>query len=117
MPRLFARPRTPNDNPFIGPAFSTVKRAPQYPGRFLDDDQDVTYLGRYFTWCTTQHYHSGIDSVTPHQAHQGQRQNIVKQRRLKKLSQRRRRREDNQKHKPGLRKPNENQTLTASLVA
>ena len=32
MPQLFARPRTPNDNPFIESAFSTVKRAPAYPG-------------------------------------------------------------------------------------
>jgi transposase InsO family protein len=37
MPQLFARPRTPNDNPFIESAFSTVKRAPEYPGRFLDE--------------------------------------------------------------------------------
>ncbi|MHB8524485.1 MAG: DDE-type integrase/transposase/recombinase [Limisphaerales bacterium] len=39
MPQLFARPRTPNDNPYIESAFSTVKRAPEYPGRFLDDGQ------------------------------------------------------------------------------
>jgi hypothetical protein len=42
-------------------------------------------------------YHSGIDYVTPQQAHQGLRQKIVAQRRSKKLSQRRRRREENQK--------------------
>jgi len=60
----FARPRTPNDNPFIESAFSTVKRAPEYPGRFLDDDQAVAYFNRYFTWYDTEHYHSGIDYVT-----------------------------------------------------
>ena len=117
MPQLFARPRTPNDNPFIESAFSTVKRAPEYPGRFLDDGEAVTYFDRYFTWYDTEHYHSGIDYVTPQQAHQGLRQKIVDQRRAKKLSQRRRRREENQKQKPGLRKTNENQTMTASLVA
>ncbi|MSU62336.1 MAG: transposase [Pedosphaera sp.] len=31
MPQLFARPRTPNDNPFIESAFSTVKRAHSTP--------------------------------------------------------------------------------------
>ena len=36
IPRLFARPRTPDDNPFIESAFSTAKRAPEYPGRFRD---------------------------------------------------------------------------------
>ena len=108
MPQLFARPRTPNDNPFIESAFSTVKRAPAYPGRFLDDDEALTYFGRYFTWYDTEHYHSGIDYVTPEQAHQGLRVKIVEQRRVKKLSQRSRRREENQKQKPGLRKINEN---------
>ena len=117
MPQLFARPRTPNDNPFIESAFSTVKRAPQYPGRFLDDGQAVTYFGRYFTWYDTEHYHSGIDYVTPQQAHQGLRRKIVEQRRVKKLSQRSRRREENQKQKPGVQKTNQNQTMTASLVA
>lgn len=104
MPQLFARPRTPNDNPFIESAFSTVKRAPEYLGRFLDDGQALTYFGRYFTWYDTEHYHSGIDYVTPQQAHQGLRRKIVEQRRVKKLSQRSRRREENQRQKPGVRK-------------
>ena len=117
MPQLFARPRTPNDNPFIESAFSTVKRAPEYPGRFLDDGQAVTYFGRYFTWYDTEHYHSGIDYVTPQQAHQGLRQKIADQRRGKQLSQRSRRREENQKQKPGVSQTNENQTMTACLVA
>lgn len=117
MPQLFARPRTPNDNPFIESAFSTVKRAPAYPGHFLDDDTAVEYFKRYFTWYDTEHYHSGIDYVTPQQAHQGLRQKIVDQRRAKKLSQRRRRREENQKQKSDVRKTNQTQTMTASLVA
>lgn len=118
MPQLFARPRTPNDNPFIESAFSTVKRAPEYPGRFLDDDQAIAYFKGYFTWYDTEHYHSGIDYVTPQQAHDGQRQIIVDQRRTKKLAQRRRRREENQKQKTGTRKiNNQNITMPASLVA
>jgi transposase InsO family protein len=117
MPQLFARPRTPNDNPFIESAFSTVKRAPQFPGRFLDDGQAVTYFGRYFTWYDTEHYHSGIDYVTPQQAHDGLRSRIVEQRRVKKLAQRRRRREENQKQKTGTRKTDKHQTMPAASVA
>src|ERR1035437_8480993 len=49
LPQLFARPRPPNDNPFIESAFSTVKRAPEYPGRFLDDGQAAAYFARYLT--------------------------------------------------------------------
>jgi putative transposase len=108
MPQLFARPRTPNDNPFIESAFSTVKRAPEYPDRFLDDAQAVTYFTRYFTWYDTEHYHSGIDYVTPEQAHRGLRPKIVAQRRINKLSQRRRRREENQRRQSGKTKTNVN---------
>jgi putative transposase len=90
MPPLLARPRTPNDNPFIESAFSTVKRAPEYPGHFLDDDRARNYFSRYFTWYDTEHYHSSIDYVTPQQAHDGLRPGIVEQRRVKKLAQRRR---------------------------
>jgi putative transposase len=118
MPQLFAHPRTPNDNPFIESAFSTVKRAPEYTGRFLDDDQAIAYFKGYFNWYDTEHYHSGIDYVTPQQAHDGQRPSIVEQRRTKKLAQRRRRRKENQKQKTGPRKiNNQNITMPADLVA
>ena len=118
LPQWFARPRTPNDNPFIESAFSTVKRAPAYPGRFLDDDQATAYFKGCFAWYDTEHYHSGIDYVTPQQAHDGQRQIIVEQRRTQKLAQRRRRREENQKQQTGPRKTNnQNITMPASLVA
>jgi len=97
MPQLFARPRTPNDNPFIESAFSTVKRAPAYPGRFRDDGDAVAYFERYFDWYNNQHYHSGIDFVTPQQAHQGQRADIVARRARQHQAQRQRRRLENQK--------------------
>lgn len=97
LPQLFARPRTPNDNPFIESAFSTVKRAPAYPGRFRDDGAAVAYFERYFDWYNHQHYHSGIDYVTPHQAHTGQRAAIVARRLRQHHAQRQRRRAENQK--------------------
>lgn len=116
MPQLFARPRTPNDNPFIESAFSTVKRAPEYPGRFLDDAQAVAYFGRYFTWYDTEHYHSGIDYVTPQQAHDGLRPQIVNQRQSQKTSQRLRRRAENQQTKDNNKKPHNHHKPAASLV-
>jgi putative transposase len=117
LPQWFARPRTPNDNPFIESAFSTVKRAPAYPGRFRDDDQAIAYFKGYFTWYDTEHYPSGIDYVTPQQAHDGLRQIVVDQRRTKKLAQRRRRREENQKQKTGTPENKQNITMPADLVA
>ena len=116
MPQLFARPRTPNDNPFIESAFSTVKRAPEYPGQFLDDAQAVIYFERYFDWYNPQHYHSGIDYVTPQQAHLGQRGNIVERRLRQHHAQRLRRRTANQQPSSRQQTPNHNPTAVALVV-
>ena len=97
MPQLFARPRTPNDNPFVESMFGTVKRAPEYPGRFLDLEAAVEYFDHYFPWYNTEHYHSGIDYVTPDQCHRGLRGKIVAERRGKLESQRQLRKEVNRK--------------------
>jgi len=95
MPQLFARPRTPNDNPFVESLFSTVKRAPEYPGRFLDREQAAEYFNRYFPWYNTEHLHSGIDYVTPEQCHQSLRDLIVARRKADLNNQRRFRKEVN----------------------
>ena len=105
----------PNDNPFIESAFSTVKRAPEYPGRFLDDAQAREYFSRYFTGYDTEHYHSGIDYVTPQQAHDGLRPDFVEQRRVKKPAQHRRRQEENQQQKTGTRIKNKKQQCPPTL--
>jgi len=95
MPQLFARPRTPNDNPFVESVFSTVKTAPSYPAKFLDCEQATKYFDRFFAWYNTEHYHSGIDYVTPDQCHQGLRDKIVAQRRTDLTNQRNLRKEVN----------------------
>ena len=95
MPQLFARPRTPNDNPFVESLFGTVKTAPAYPGRFLDRHQAVEYFDRYLPWYNTEHLHSGIDYVTPEQCHRGLRETIVTQRKAKLQKQRLLRKEVN----------------------
>jgi putative transposase len=96
MPQMFARPRTPNDNPFAESFFSTVKRAPQYPGFFVDDQQAKEYMCKYIDWYNHEHYHSAIDYVTPQQAHLGLRETIVERRNHDKQIQRVRRRRINQ---------------------
>ncbi len=117
MPHLFARPRTPNDNPFIESAFSTVKCAPEYPGRFRDDSQAVAYFEKFFDWYNHHHYHSGIDYVTPHQAHEDLRGQIVQQRLSQHHAQRLRRRAGNQQQKTTNEKTRKPNPSTASLVA
>jgi len=95
MPQLFARPRTPNDNPFVEAAFGTAKGMPEYPGRFLDLLCGKSYFDQYFLWYNTKHFHSGIDYVTPEQCHQGLREAIVVRRRQKQQLQRAKRKEVN----------------------
>ena len=95
MPQLFARPRTPNDNPFVESAFSTIKTAPGYPTRFLDCEDATKYFQRFFAWYNSEHYHSGIDYVTPDQCHRGLRDQIVSQRRASLAKQRSLRKEVN----------------------
>ena len=78
----FARPRTPNDNPFIESLFGTVKTAPEYPGWFPGDDITVpkNYLDRYFHLYNTCHYHSRIGYVHPIDKHEGRADKIIKER-------------------------------------
>ncbi len=102
MPQLFARPRTPNDNPFIEASFSTIKRAPEYPGCFLDQQEAVKYFTEYFRWYNEDHYHSGIDYVTPDQAHMGLCDQIVNERKNNLKEQRRLRKEVNRNRQMSL---------------
>ena len=95
MPQLFARPRTPNDNPFVESAFSTIKTAPTYPGRFLDCAEATKYFDRFFAWYNTEHYHCGIDYVTPDQCHRGLKDIIVSRRRANLVNQQNLRKEVN----------------------
>ena len=97
MPQMFARPRTPNDNPFVESAFGTVKTAPSYPGRFLDREQAIGYFERYFQWYNIEHLHSGIDYVTPDQCHRGLRDQIVEERKQKLEAQRQLRKQVNRR--------------------
>jgi hypothetical protein len=65
------------------PDFTAAKRAPGYPGRFLDLKDSVQYFERYFQWYNTENLHSGIDCVTSDQCHLGLRDQIVSERRAK----------------------------------
>lgn len=68
----FARPRTPNDNPFIESLFSIVKGAPVYPGEFQDDLTALVYFVPYFDFYNNERLHGKIGYVTPAQRHCGE---------------------------------------------
>ena len=95
LTQLFARPRTPNDNPFVEALFGTVKTAPVYPGWFPSNDGNVVtdYFHQYFTWYNHEHYHSRIGYVTPVQKHMGQAEEIIRQRKDRLAAQREQRKQ------------------------
>lgn len=78
----FARPRTPNDNPFIESLFSIVKGYPKYPERFVDDIEAITYFTGFFNFYNDYRYHGKIGFVTPNQKHTGQDKNILERRKM-----------------------------------
>jgi len=77
----FARPRTPNDNPFIESFFSTVKGFQTYPGCFTDDIEAMAWFTPFFHFYNNERYHGRINFVTPVQRHEG-RDTLIIERRL-----------------------------------
>lgn len=82
LPQEFARPRTPNDNPFIESLFSTVKTALLYPGWFSSAKIEIprSYFERYFLWYNFEHFHSRIGFVHPIDKHEGRAETIIAKR-------------------------------------
>lgn len=76
----FARPRTPNDNPFIESLFSTVKGYHSYPEVFTDDIEAIVYFTEFFEYYNNERYHGKIGFVTPVQKHAGLDIGIIKKR-------------------------------------
>jgi transposase InsO family protein len=73
----FARPRTPNDNPFVESLFATTKGAPEYPGEFVDDVEALAYFTAYFDFYNNVRRHGEIGYVTPVQRHSGEDKAIL----------------------------------------
>lgn len=73
----FARPQTPNDNPFVESLFSTTKGALEYPGTFTDDVEAIIYFTAYFDFYNNVRLHGEIGYVTPAQRHCGEDKAIL----------------------------------------
>ncbi len=68
----FARPYTPNDNPFSEAHFRTIKDHPSFPDSFGSLDDVIIFCRSFFEWYNTSHYHSGIGFLPPAVVHAGQ---------------------------------------------
>lgn len=63
------RPHTSDDNPFSEAHFKTMKYRPDYPDRFGSLAQAQEWARHFFTWYNEQHYHSGLNLLTPASVH------------------------------------------------
>ena len=78
--RLLARPRTPNDNPYVESLFATVKTAPTFPEGFPTLADAIAYFEGFFAWYNGEHLHTRIGMVTPNQRHSGEWVRILAER-------------------------------------
>jgi putative transposase len=69
--KTHSRPHVSNDNPFSEAQFKTLKYRPAFPDRF-GSIQDARAHGHVFIpWYNTEHHHSGLGLLTPHDVHFG----------------------------------------------
>lgn len=67
-----SRPHTSDDNPFSEAHFKTMKYRPDYPDRFASLDDARTWARSFFAWYNHEHYHSGLNLMTPASVHFGE---------------------------------------------
>jgi putative transposase len=75
-----SRPYTSNDNPFSESQFKTLKYRPEFPERFGSVEDAKAYCRQFFHWYNTQHYHTGIELLTPESVHYGKDRSIIEHR-------------------------------------
>lgn len=78
--RSHSRPYTSDDNPFSEAQFRTMKYRPDYPDRFADQQAARGWARPFFQWYNHEHYHSGLNLLTPASVHYGQAAAIHQQR-------------------------------------
>ncbi len=69
--KTHSRPYVSNDNPFSEAQFKTMKYRPEFPDRFgsIQDSRGFGHV--FFPWYNTEHRHSGLGMLTPHDVHYG----------------------------------------------
>ena len=78
----FSRPSVSDDNPYSESLFRTVKYHPTFPieTRFATIYDARIWMGKFVRWYNTEHLHSSLKFVTPHQRHTRQDKLILQKR-------------------------------------
>jgi len=69
--KTHSRPYVSNDNPFSEAQFKTMKYRPDFPDRFGSIQHARGHGHVFFPWYNTEHRHSGLGMLTPHEVHSG----------------------------------------------
>ncbi len=69
--KTHARPHVSNDNPFSEAQFKTLTYRPAFPARFGALEDARAFCQVFFPWYNTDHHHSGLGLLTPHDVHHG----------------------------------------------
>ena len=64
-----SRPHVSDDNPFSEAQFKTLKYRPTFPACFASLEHAREFLREFFAWYNTQHHHSRLALLTPHDVH------------------------------------------------
>ena len=75
-----SRPRVSNDNPYSESQFKTMKYCHTYPNRFGSIEDARGFCNDFFAWYNNEHYHSGLQMLTPVSVHRGQGDKILAKR-------------------------------------
>ena len=66
-----SRPHVSDDNPFSEAQFKTLKYRPEFPERFGSVQDARAFCRVFFPWYDTEHHHSALGLLTPHDVHYG----------------------------------------------
>ncbi len=80
LSKSHSRPYTPDDNPYSEAQFKTMKYRPDFPERFADIAQALTWSRSFFAWYNHDHRHSALALMTPAMVHHNQVEQIQTQR-------------------------------------
>jgi putative transposase len=69
--KTHSRPHVSDDNPFSEAHFKTLKYRPDFPERFGSIQHARAHGQDFFPWYNTEHHHSGLGLLTPHDVHHG----------------------------------------------
>ncbi len=69
--KTHSRPHVSNDNPFSEAQFKTLKYRPAFPTRFGSIQDARAHCHVFFPWYNTEHHHSSLALLTPHDVHYG----------------------------------------------